>query len=266
MFPVDTIKTHMQAHNTSLTFRQTGRQIYQTGGTRALFRGMTAIMASAAPAHAVYFTMYEYFRRLFGANSGDPSLALGLAGACATIISDGILAPGDTIKQRCQISNNYRNPLACARHVIQREGYRALWAGYTTTIVMNVPFHAIYLNVYEPLRKFLVVPSEKYDIMAHVVAGGGAGVVAACLTNPLDVTRTRLQTRGDIGKAYVGMFPTLREIYVNEGMRGFFLGVQPRMLFHSVSAGVLWGSYEYFKFVFGASDIPPSDSLEPILP
>lgn len=98
-------------------------------------------MIVLAPAHAVYFTSYEYFKRLFGANTGDPSVALGLAGACSTIISDGILAPGDTIKQRCQLSSVYANPLACARQVIAKEGYRALWAGYTTTIVMNVPFH-----------------------------------------------------------------------------------------------------------------------------
>lgn len=37
----------MQAHDTSLTTRQTARMIYQTGGLRALFRGITAIVASA---------------------------------------------------------------------------------------------------------------------------------------------------------------------------------------------------------------------------
>lgn len=55
-------------------------------------------------------------------------------------------------------------------------------------------------------------------------SGGGAGVVAACLTNPLDVTRTRLQTRGDIGevgKHYVGMIPTIRDIFRTEGLRGY---------------------------------------------
>jgi len=51
------------------------------------------------------------------------------------------------------------------------------------------------------------------------------------------------------------MVATLMDIYRVEGMRGYFLGVQARMLFHSISAGVLWGSYEYLKFLFGASDI-----------
>lgn len=37
----------MQAHNTDLTTRQTARLIFQQGGLRALFRGMSAIVASA---------------------------------------------------------------------------------------------------------------------------------------------------------------------------------------------------------------------------
>lgn len=40
-----------------------------------------------------------------------------------------------------------------------------------TNCLARINILAIYLNVYEPLRKYLVVPSERYDILAHVVAG-----------------------------------------------------------------------------------------------
>eukprot|EP01126_Amoeba_proteus_P037561 TRINITY_DN387_c0_g1_i3.p1 TRINITY_DN387_c0_g1~~TRINITY_DN387_c0_g1_i3.p1 ORF type:complete len:309 (-),score=42.82 TRINITY_DN387_c0_g1_i3:38-877(-) len=260
MFPVDTIKTHMQANESGTSssgFFKTAETIWRTKGIRGFFRGISAIISSAAPAHAIYFTTYEYSKVAFGAkvDGSAPSVALGLSGAVATILSDAVLTPGDTVKQRCQLSaKQYSGPWECMRSVIRYEGVRFLWAGYTTTLFMNVPFHVIYLNVYEPLRSLLVRDRNNYHVTAHIISGGGAGIVAACLTNPLDVVKTRLQTQGDVGKYYSGMIKTLLAIYKTEGTTGLFLGVVPRMLFHSISAGVLWTTYEYFKFLFGAKD------------
>lgn len=48
------------------------------------------------------------------------------------------------------------------------------------------------------------------------------------------------------------MIDALKSIYKSEGVYGFARGMVPRMIFHSMSAGILWGTYEYVKYIFGA--------------
>jgi len=181
-----------------------------------------------------------------------------IAGATATIFSDAILTPMDAVKQKRQLNlKAYHGTAHCLKIVIREEGIRALYAGYTTTIIMNVPFHAIYFNIYEFLRKKLQNKGGTYSPSVHFFAGGGAGMVAAAVTNPLDVTKTRLQTQGDMlstghGRHYHGLVRTLKIIWHEEGIRGLTRGIVPRMIFHSFSASILWTTYEYFKYVLGA--------------
>jgi len=103
----------------------------------------------------------------------------------------------------------------------------------------------------------LLSSTNQFSHSVHFIAGGGAGMIAAGLTNPLDVAKTRLQTQGDMsvickGKRYRGMLGTLRVIWIDEGIRGLTRGIIPRMMFHSFSASILWTTYEYFKYILGA--------------
>ena len=52
----------------------------------------------------------------------------------------------------------------------------------------------VLVPVNESMRKMLN-PSGKYDFRSSMLAGSVAGMVAAAVTNPLDVIRTRLQTQ-----------------------------------------------------------------------
>jgi len=117
-------------------------------------------------------------------------------------MSDAILTPMDAIKQKMQLGvRPYKGMIACLRIVIRAEGFFALYASYTTTLLMNVPYNALYFTSYESLRRLFKRGSEKeFDVLAHCLAGGGAGSVAAALTTPFDVAKTRLQTQGDVGK------------------------------------------------------------------
>uniref|UniRef100_A0A6B2LDM0 Mitochondrial carrier protein n=1 Tax=Arcella intermedia TaxID=1963864 RepID=A0A6B2LDM0_9EUKA len=258
MFPVDTIKTHMQAHREGMhSMTSTARNVFHTGGFRAFFRGLTALIAGAAPSHAVYFASYEICKKQLGGNIPG-TFALSVSAATATILGDAVISPMDAVKQRLQLNSvHYQGTRDCIRNVIKKEGVRALYAGYTTTIIMNVPFHAIYLNIYERLIRILKKDKREYSGILHFAAGGGAGMVAGGLTNPLDVARTRLQTQGNIvGEGHIhykGLVHTLATIWRGEGVRGMSRGMGARMLFHSFSASILWTTYEYFKFIFGAT-------------
>jgi len=290
MFPIDTIKTHIQAlkpPNSSglivphIGTIQTTRNIIAQWGPGALFRGLTAVAAGAAPAHAIYFATYEACKSKMGGDKpGHHPLASSLSGIVATVASDAVLSPTDAIKQRMQLHlTPYRNVVDCIKQVIRREGWKTFYAGYTTTLVMNVPYNAIYFTVYESLVKVLQAnifqnshtnsnnsgsdsgggdssstnssnnSSPEYRPIVHFLGGGGAGMIASGFTNPFDVARTRLQTQGELTgrKYYRGMLHALRTIWKEEGMAGYTRGVKPRMIFHSMSAAICWSVYEYVK-------------------
>lgn len=99
-------------------------------------------------------------------------------------MSDAILTPMDAIKQRLQLRiHNYKGVFDCLRSVIKIYGFRSLYASYTTTLLMNIPYNAVYFASYESLRKVLKRGSEReFEILAHCVGGGLAGMTAAAVT------------------------------------------------------------------------------------
>lgn len=79
---------------------------------------------------------------------------------------------------------------------------------------MSIPFQAIHFAVYEGIKKVLLEPiiwksylkSDTPDLdlddviedslSTQLIAGGTAGGIAAAITTPFDVVKTRLQTQG----------------------------------------------------------------------
>jgi solute carrier family 25 iron transporter 28/37 len=268
LYPFDTVKTHLQATTVSrdspaLTMRAGATAIYRKTGVRGFFRGLSAVVGGAAPAHAVYFSAYEVAKKRFRIEDHREVSPLcepapyqparsAAAGIVASMAGDFFHVPMDTVKQRMQLgARKYSSAAACVRSVVRNEGARALWASYSTTLAMSVPYSAAYFSAYESLCKLMYANSgvSEYDASNHFAAGAGAGMVAAALTNPLDVAKTRLQTQGETGVRYRGLVDSLRQIVQREGLRGCFAGVKPRMVFHSTSGALSWSVYEWAKFM-----------------
>ena len=259
MFPLDTVKTHLQAYHSpgspSPSPLSVARGIVTQTGVKGLFRGITAVATGAAPAHAVYFATYETSKRAFGGNRpGHQPVATAAAGVCATVASDSIFVPADALKQKMQLhgGTKYSSVADCLRQTLQREGVRrGLYGGFTTTLAMNVPYVGVYFASYESLKKVAMYDfgCDGQSSLVHLASGAGAGTCAAAFTNPLDVAKTRLQTQAESGRAYDGMLATLKAIFREEGASVFLRGILPRMAFHSTSAAFCWTTYEYCKYL-----------------
>lgn len=59
---------------------------------------------------------------------------------------------------------------------------------------MNIPYGCVMVAVNESLKR-AIRPAGDYDTQTFLLAGSGAGAIAAVATNPLDVVKTRLQTQ-----------------------------------------------------------------------
>ena len=81
-----------------------------------------------------------------------------------------------------------------------------------------------------------------------------AGGVAAAATTPLDVVKTLLQTRGTSTDAEIrnarGLWNAAGIIYRREGSKGFFRGMNARVLTAAPSTAICWSAYEVAKAYF----------------
>lgn len=270
MYPIDTIKTRMQSYVALRSVHSriipVVRSIVATEGVAALWRGIPAVIISAGPAHALSFATYETVRKILApqvATDGDVHpFATATAGVCATVVGDGIMTPMDVVKQRMQLQAGtvYSGVVACMKRTYGNQGFRAFYAGYGATLVMNVPFTATYFCGYETAKNLILTWRSKseaqFSAPSHCVAGGLAGGLAGVVTNPLDVVKTRLQTQGEIGaRRYAGMADACRRIWMEEGVGGFMRGVRARVLFHVPAAAVCWTTYEFCKHILKGQNV-----------
>ncbi|KAL6341239.1 hypothetical protein AAG906_032357 [Vitis piasezkii] len=262
MFPVDTIKTRMQILGPcpikSVSLSHALRSILKTEGPSGLYRGIGAMGLGAGPAHAVYFSIYEIFKKSLSGGNPNNSAAHAISGVFATVASDAVFTPMDMVKQRLQLSSSpYKGVLDCVTRVLREEGFKAFYASYRTTVLMNAPFTAVHFATYEAAKRGLteVSPDSADDnrVVVHATAGAAAGALAALLTTPLDVVKTQLQCQGICGcdrYSSGSIRDVLRTIVKKDGYRGLMRGWIPRMLFHAPAAAICWSTYEAWKSIF----------------
>lgn len=145
--------------------------------------------------------------------------------------------------------------MECATQVFRHEGLKAFYVSYPTTLTMTVPFTALQFTAYESLTKVLQRRRRAgYDPLTHCTAGGLAGGIAAAATTPLDVIKTLLQTRGTSSDREIrharGLFGAAGIIWRREGARGFFRGMNARVVTAAPSTAICWSAYEVAKAYF----------------
>jgi len=275
MYPIDTIKTRMQAVRVDASQRppgvvQTARTVLQEHGASGLMRGCFAIGAGCIPAHVGLFCTYEVAKaRLIDSENAEHQPARAAAcGAMATVVHDMIITPFDVVKQRLQLGC-YRGVMDCLASVWRNEGLRGFYRSLPTTLISECPFHGILVACNESLKLLLGLEAregsgtDRRTIGLHFVSTGLSGMAAAVATQPLDVVKTRLQTQSLGGASasdgeavrvrYSGMLSTALTIYREEGPRGLFRGTVPRLAFAAPSAAMCWGTYEVTKAVLRGS-------------
>ncbi|XP_043797498.1 mitoferrin-1-like [Apis laboriosa] len=255
MYPLDSVKTRMQALTPNAGVRGgvrtvLRRMVQQEGFLRPI-RGMSAMVVGAGPAHALYFSCYEFIKNKFLNSRTYSELNVApyaIAGFVATLLHDGIMNPAEVVKQRLQMYNSpYQNVMTCIRNIYKNEGAYAFYRSYTTQLTMNIPFQTIHFVTYE-VAQIITNPNHIYNPIAHMVSGALAGAVAAAVTTPLDVCKTLLNTQN--GVQAQGMKDALRIVYRYGGLSSYFRGLNARVLYQMPATTICWSTYEFFKYIF----------------
>jgi solute carrier family 25 iron transporter 28/37 len=273
-FPLDSVKTRLQSlcpcpeTKCPTPIHGVASMMRREGWLRPL-RGVNAVATGSAPAHALYFAVYEKLKELLTGNTSGHgnTLAYGISGVAATVVHDLVMNPAEVVKQRMQmIYSPYGGSLECARCIYRTEGISAFYRSYSTQLIMNVPFQSVNFMAYEFWQQVLN-PEHKYDAKSHLVAGGCAGAVAAAITTPLDCIKTVLNTQQTpeidserillrAKSSYRGILDAITSIYHLRGFHGFTYGMQARVLYQMPATALSWSVYELFKYLL--SDRPTS--------
>lgn len=94
------------------------------------------------------------------------------------------------------------------------------------------------LGCYGPVKEAMGVTSDNPSLMRKIAAGSLSGGVAAGVTNPLDLIKTRMQSKANPHKT---MIASTRAVLAEGGVKGLWRGSGPSMVSpgSSLSAGLL---------------------------
>jgi solute carrier family 25 S-adenosylmethionine transporter 26 len=142
-----------------------------------------------------------------------------------------------------------QSSFAAARLVLANNGVRGFYRGFRITIMREIPFTSLQFPLYELLKVQLSRKLNRKQLYAHEAGACGsiAGGVAAALTTPLDVLKTRvmLDVRDATKEKLPSLINRLRTIYLTEGPKTLFSGVVPRTVWISAGGAVFLGVYEW---------------------
>ncbi|GAA5876467.1 hypothetical protein JCM16303_003545 [Sporobolomyces ruberrimus] len=260
-FPIDTLKVRLQAQ----------QGFWAAGGFSGVYRGLGSAVVGSAPGAAAFFTTYELLKgtvlpQLFPSLSTKewaPLLHM-LSASGGEIAACMIRVPTEVVKQRSQTSTvkGQNGSWTVAKQVWQTAGVKGFYRGFGSTVAREIPFTCLQFPLYERLKLLLAqrrtVSGKVSDLPAYEAAlcGSLAGGVAAGLTTPLDVVKTRImlgqnRTSNSSTSSSGGILATMRSIYTLEGPKALFRGIVPRVLWISGGGAVFLGVYEQGKKLLG---------------
>ena len=151
---------------------------------------------------------------------------------------------------------NFSSIRQCAQTIYVKEGVRAFYISYPVTLAISLPFQVVHFTSYEYFKE-LLNPTNRYDPLSHCLSGGLAGGFAAMVTNPLDVAKTMLQTRGisedPIIRNCGNLSDAVKIVWTRERLGGFMRGCGARVLAYVPSTAVSWTAYEFLKVFLSGS-------------
>lgn len=178
------------------------------------------------------------------------------AGAISGFAEAIVVQPFDMMKTRHQLNSSANEGILKTMSTIYKEGgFFRFYRGMTAELVGIVPKSSGMYASYEIARRELSKNLGDTSLTASL-AGTFSGIPEACIVQPTQVIKVRLQAKEHLGK-YSGSFDCLTKIVRNEGFMALTIGLTPTLYRNCVWNTVYFGTMHWLK-----SQVPePSSSL-----
>jgi solute carrier family 25 S-adenosylmethionine transporter 26 len=255
LFPIETIKTRLMSSS------REGHSFVDRGGFRGVYRGLGPALLGSVPSAALFFSVYNLWKEkaannrylVKGSISQDAFVYLGAA-ISGEAVACIVRVPVDAVKQPMQ-ANVYKRAVEAAQALYGKGGVRIFYQSYPLTMCREIPFAIVQFPLWEWLKhKAVTANSGKNEALISTCCGSAAGSVAAAITTPIDVIRTRIiiaaSAKQSTGHSRRSSAALLNELLAKEGVTGMFRGMVPRVTMISIGGFIFFGAYESARKLF----------------
>jgi len=169
--------------------------------------------------------------------------------------------PIDVVKTRLQTSGdggrNYKELGigGSVRVIAAEEGVGAFWKGIAAAWLREASYTSLRLGLYSPIKDVMGVTNDSPFIMKFL-AGSSAGGLGSLVGNPFDVLKTRMMTAEGKEPPAIGRAAT--ELYKQQGMGGFYRGLEANVMRAMVLNGTKMACYDQIKMKIVESGAVPA--------
>eukprot|EP00943_MAST-04B_sp_MAST-4B-sp1_P002776 g2776.t1 len=248
-------------------------RMQQEIGTAGLMRGTSLNILRSVPLCFVPFASYDAYKQLLyvpGVTRNDVNFGTKLIfGGLSSLFFLGLTYPIDYVRTRIACDSyrqgtdfTYDNSSACARETIKAHGWKGLFKGIVPAAIWTIPYYTIAFTSYDALKlKFKTgAGSENNNLFTNMLCGGIAAAYAEAIAYPLDTIQRRIIINGMtpmyksqpalFNKTINGPFGITKiahNIWINEGVLGFYRGLLPNMARSFFQMGCMFMMYENCK-------------------
>jgi solute carrier family 25 (mitochondrial folate transporter), member 32 len=248
------------------------RDVWQNEGpTRiaALYRGLGVNLIGNSAGWALYFLWYRQAKDLVRSYRGyDQGQALTsvdylVASSGSGVLSALITNPIWVVKTRMLSTSAteagaYPGLISGLRSILQREGLRGFFQGFTPTLA-GVSHSSLYFLAYEKLnvwrrgQRQANGESAQLSNLDTIMTSTLSKLWAGTLTYPHQVVRARMQTQNMYSEGRpthpsMGVIALIKSIWRNEGALGFYKGMFPNLMRVVPSTCITFLVYENVKW------------------
>ncbi|KAJ4827955.1 Mitochondrial uncoupling protein 5 [Turnera subulata] len=218
-----------------------GVRIVQQEGVAALFSGVSATVLRQTLYSTTRMGLYDILKQRW-TNPETKTMPLAskiTAGLIAGGIGAAVGNPADVAMVRMQADGrlppaqrrNYKSVVDAISRMAKQEGVTSLWRGSSLTVNRAMLVTASQLASYDEFKEMILRRGVMRDgLGTHVTASFGAGFVAAVVTNPVDVIKTRVMNmKVEAGEAppYKGALDCAVKTVKAEGPMALYKGFIP---------------------------------------
>ncbi|XP_077160310.1 mitochondrial glutathione transporter SLC25A40 isoform X2 [Paroedura picta] len=202
-----------------------------------------------------------------------------ISSCCGAVITSLLVTPLDVVKIRLQVQSNpslkgksfldsdgltdhvcvYENGSSKTYYkaserfngmrdafvkIIQREGVKTLWSGLPPSLAVSVPTTVIYFTCYDQLRDAFISKLGEDNDYVPLITGGIARLGTATIISPVELMRTRMQSRR---LTYKQLHARIISNITKDGWLSLWKGWGPTVLRDVPFSALYWFNYEYFK-------------------
>lgn len=294
--PLEVVKTRLQSSIVSLPAAPKSRQLFlirfvrniiETEGTKALFKGLAPNLVGVAPSRALYFCAYtktkDYLNENF-ASSPDAMPVHAASAMAAGFLSSTVTNPIWFIKTRLQLDQSRdsgTNAFSCAKSIYRESGLRGFYKGITASY-FGISETILHFVTYEFIKGKLSQWYSDLDSQTRFVqcmaAGAASKTFASILAYPhgefifhslefvasidvfssllsTEVARTRLRQEGN---KYHSFFQTIFLVWREEGRAGLYRGLATQLIRQIPNTAIMMSTYELIIFIWKQPPPMPS--------